>query len=70
MSTLAEIEAAVETLPRRQQQALLHHLATRLIATSDPSISVLTAMDGLPVIRTDGATITADLVREIEGLVR
>ena len=30
MSTLAEIEAAVETLPRPQQETLLRHLAVRL----------------------------------------
>lgn len=35
MSTLAEIEAAVETLPRRQQQRLLRRLSERL--ASGPS---------------------------------
>jgi hypothetical protein len=30
MSTLTEIEAAVETLPRREQEALLHHLSAKL----------------------------------------
>jgi hypothetical protein len=30
MSTLTEIEAAVATLPRREQRKLLQHLATRL----------------------------------------
>ena len=30
MSTLTEIEAAVETLPRSQQETLLRHLAERL----------------------------------------
>jgi hypothetical protein len=34
MSTLAEIEAAVEMLPRRQQDALLRNLAKRLIGPS------------------------------------
>jgi hypothetical protein len=30
MSTLTEIEEAVETLPRRDQEALLHHLSAKL----------------------------------------
>jgi hypothetical protein len=34
MSTLDEIEAAVELLPRRQQDALLRNLAKRLIGPS------------------------------------
>ncbi len=34
MSTLDEIEAAVEMLPRRQQDALLRNLAKRLIGPS------------------------------------
>jgi hypothetical protein len=30
MTTLSEIEAAVETLPRQEQEVLLSHLSTKL----------------------------------------
>ena len=70
MSTLAEIEAAVETLPRPQQETLLRHLAVRLGGEVSPSFSIATEADGLPVIRTQGGVITPALVREIEGLAQ
>ena len=70
MSTLTEIEAAVETLPRPEQETLLRHLAERLGGEARASFSIATEADGLPVIRAQGGVITADLVREIEGLAR
>ena len=70
MSTLTEIEAAVETLPRPEQETLLRHLAVRLSGEVRAACSILTEADGLPVIRTQGGVITAALVREIEGLAR
>lgn len=36
MSTLAEIEQAVEMLPRRQQQILLRHLTAKLSHAGQP----------------------------------
>lgn len=68
MSTLAEIEAAVETLPRPQQETLLRHLVLKLGVEVPASFSVTTEPDGLPVIRTPGGVITSSRVREIEGL--
>ena len=70
MSTLAEIEAAVETLPRPQQETLLRHLVVRLGGEVPASFSIVTDADGLPVIRARGGVITPALVREIEGLAR
>ena len=70
MSTLTEIEAAVETLPRPQQETLLRHLAVRLGGEVFPSFSIATEADGLPVIRTQGGVITPAVVREIEGLAQ
>jgi len=70
MSTLAEIEAVVETLPRPQQEALLRRLAERLATETHAEFSVATEADGLPVIRAQGGVITSALVREIEGLAR
>ena len=68
MSTLAEIEAAVDTLPRLQQVALLRHLVVRLGGEVPAAFSIATEADGLPVIRAQGGVITPALVREIEGL--
>ena len=70
MSTLAEIEAAVETLPRPQQETLLRHLAVRLGGEVPRLSPFATEADGLPVIRAQGGVITPALVREIEGLAR
>ena len=70
MSTLTEIEAAVEMLPRPQQETLLRHLAVRLGGEVPASFSIATEADGLPVIRAQGGVITPALVREIEGLAR
>ena len=70
MSTLTEIEAAVEMLPRPQQETLLRHLAVKLGGAIPPAFSIATEADGLPVIRAQGGVITSSLVREIEGLVR
>jgi hypothetical protein len=70
MSTLTEIEAAVERLPRPQQETLLRHLAVRLGGKLPTSFSIATGADGLPVIRAQGGVITPALVREIEGLAR
>lgn len=66
MSTLAEIEAAVETLPRPQQETLLRHLAVRLGGEVPVAFSIATEADGLPVVRAQGGVITAALVREIK----
>lgn len=70
MSTLPEIEAAVETLPRPEQETLLRHLAERLGGEVRAAVPIATEADGQPVIRAQGGVITADLVREIEGLAR
>jgi hypothetical protein len=70
MSTPAEIEAAVATLPRPQQETLLRHLVVRLGVEVPASFSIATEADGLPVIRAQGGVITSALVREIEGLAR
>jgi hypothetical protein len=69
MSTFAEIEAAVETLPRPQQERLLRKLAVRLSGATG-AFSIGAEADGLPVIRAQGEVITSSLVREIEGLTR
>lgn len=70
MSTLAEIEAAVEKLPRPQQETLFRHLAVRLGGEAPAAFSIVTEADGLPVIRAQSGVITGALVREIEGLAR
>ena len=70
MSTLAEIQAAVETLPRPEQETLLRHLALRLGGEARAAFSIAMKADGLPVIRARGGVITSALVREIEGLAR
>ncbi len=70
MSTPAEIEAAVERLPRPQQETLLRHLAVRLGGAVPASFFIATEADGLPVIRAQGGVITPELVQEIEGLAR
>ena len=41
MSTLTEIEAAVEALPRREQQALLRHLSLKLQVGAKPRSKTL-----------------------------
>ena len=47
MSTLAEIEAAVESLPRPEQEVLYAHLTMRLETSSVPRDSRLAALDSL-----------------------
>jgi len=55
-------------------QALPEHGRGFLMMLSDapgtqaPGVSIGSEPDGLPVIRTHGGVITAELVREIEGL--
>ena len=45
MSTLTEIESAVETLPRPEQETLLRHLTHRLLAPAERSGAGDTARD-------------------------
>ncbi len=66
MSTLTEIEASVERLPRPQQEILFRHLAVRLGGEVPASFSIAMEADGLPVIPAQGGVITPALVREIE----
>ncbi len=47
MSTLTEIEAAVEMLPRKEQEILRAHLVARLGASSAPANARLEALDAL-----------------------
>lgn len=47
MSTLAEIEAAVDLLPRTEQELLRAHLAARLEAVSAPGKARLEALNVL-----------------------
>lgn len=63
MSTLTEIEAAAETLPRPQQKTLLRYLAVRLGGEVPAAFSIGTEADGLPVIRAQGGVITSALAR-------
>jgi hypothetical protein len=53
MSTLAEIEAAVDTLPPPQQEALFRHLARRLQQRTD-------AKGRLPLVPATGRPITQE----------
>lgn len=53
MSTLAEIEAAVDALPSRQQEALFHHLAQRLKHGAAPKRL-------LPLVPATGRPITQE----------
>lgn len=69
MRTLTEIEAAVATLPRPQQETLLRHLAVRLGGEVPASFSIATETDGLPVIRAQGGVITPALVPSLVELV-
>jgi bifunctional DNA-binding transcriptional regulator/antitoxin component of YhaV-PrlF toxin-antitoxin module len=46
------------------------HYVLSKIAGAPGSFSICTAADGLPLIRAQGGTISAALVREIEGLAR
>lgn len=75
MSTLTEIEAAAETLPREQLRELLVYLTAKLEHSAQrekPPVKfeISTGRDGLPVIRGGGSVITSAMVRDIEGLVR
>ncbi len=45
MSTLTEIEAAADALPRKQQRKLLEHLAAKLGSVSTPDKPVPSAHD-------------------------
>lgn len=47
MSTLAEIEAAVDRLPRREQEILRAHLEARLEASPEPAAVRLAAFEAL-----------------------
>ena len=70
MSTLAEIEAAVETLPPEQMRQLMAHLAAKLGTGKKAPLhtyEILTGEDGLPLIRGTGGVITSEMVREIEA---
>ena len=53
MSTLAEIEAAVDALPSRQQEALFRHLAQRLKQGAAPKRL-------LPLVPATGRPITQE----------
>jgi hypothetical protein len=47
MSTLAEIEAAVDRLPRREQEILRAHLEARLDTSPEPAAARLAAFEAL-----------------------
>jgi hypothetical protein len=75
MSTLTEIEAAVDQLPPEKVRELVAYLTARLehspqkCQDSGKEYEVLTSADGLPLIRGGGGIVTSERVREIEGLV-
>lgn len=70
MSTLAEIESAIETLPSQQQKELFRHLAVRLgggVVSGDAPVSEQRrSARGFPVV-TGRAPFTDEDVARIEG---
>ena len=69
MSTLAEIEQAVDCLTPEQVRELSAYLSARLDRQHQGQVfEVLTAADGLPLIRGREGVVTSERVREIEGL--
>lgn len=70
MSTITEIESAIETLPSQQQRELFRHLAARLggsVANGDaPASEQRRSARGFPVAM-GRAPFTAEDVARIEG---
>ena len=59
MTTLSEIEAAMETLPRQQQQVLLSHLSTKLRQTG-------ASLTGWPVAPPN---VSPEEIRRVQALI-
>ncbi len=66
MSTLSEIEAAADQLPRVEQEALFAHLAAVLRRTTAERITELERANGVaPLRERPGAQVTVETVRQL-----
>jgi hypothetical protein len=62
-----EIIAQIKELPANEQVQVAKFIAENGSAMTCHKFSIGTEGDGLPVIRANGGTITAQLVQEIES---
>ncbi len=63
----AEVIEQIKELPADERAQVARFIAENGNATARRKFSVATEMDGLPVIRANGGTITSQLVHEIES---
>jgi hypothetical protein len=64
-----EIIEQIKGLPPHEQARVAKFIAERADSMTRPSVSVGTEDDGLPVIRTQGGSMTSQIVQEIESRV-
>ncbi len=63
----AEVIEQIKELPADERAQVARFIAENGNATARRKFSVATEMDGLPVIRSNGGTISSQLVHEIES---
>jgi hypothetical protein len=64
----AEVIEQIKGLPADERAQVARFIAENSNSTARRRFSVSTEIDGLPVIRANGGTITSQLVHEIESL--
>jgi hypothetical protein len=63
----AEVIEQIKGLPADEQARVGRFIAENDSSTARRKFSIATEMDGLPVIRANGGTITTRLVHELES---
>jgi hypothetical protein len=63
----AEVIEQIKVLPADERAQVARFIAENGNSTARRKFSVVTEIDGLPVIRANGGTITSQLVHELES---
>ncbi len=63
-----EVIDQIKHLSPSERVQVVHYVVENDDAVSAGKAAVMTAADGLPVIRTDAGVVTSRLVRELESL--
>lgn len=63
----AEVIEQIKVLPADERAQVARFIAENGNSTARRKFSVATEIDGLPVIRANGGTITSQLVHELES---